>query len=104
MTYLIPQAELASQASFPVMCIYHLEKGEMMEPYYVLGKTAPGMHATIQMYPGNSQPRFVVLEARIARMLLDQQQGNQTGFSAASFHPARRQPDNEAEEEKQKEK
>ncbi len=88
------QAQLANQPSFPVMCTYHLEKGQMMEPYYVLGKLAPGMHASIQMYPGNNQPSFFNLEARVIKILLDEQQGNRTAFAAASFKPVR-QPNNE---------
>lgn len=76
------------------MCIYHLEKGQMMEPYYVLGKSAPGMHATIQLFPGNIRPSFFDLEARVVKMLVDQQEGNQPQFAAASFHPDR-QPGNE---------
>ena len=47
----------------PVKCIYYLEKGDMDGVYYVLGYSAPGMHATIQLYHGEKPTYFQVGEA-----------------------------------------
>ena len=41
-------------------CIYYLEKGDMMGVYYVLGYSAPGMHATVQLYQGEKPSFFEV--------------------------------------------
>ena len=65
--------------------IYHLEKGQMWGPHYVLGMSAPGMHASIQMFNGDSKPRFFQLEEMIVKRLIDEQQGNNSSYAAASY-------------------
>ena len=57
----------------------------MNGPYYVLGMSAPSMHATIQMFQGDSKPTFFQLEEMIVKRLMDEQQGNNSGFAAASY-------------------
>jgi hypothetical protein len=44
--------------SIQVKCIYYLEKGELFSVYYVLGYSAPGMHATVKLYQQNEKPSF----------------------------------------------
>ena len=46
--------------SVPVERIYYLEKGVMDSEYYVLGYSAPGMHATLQLYRGEKPTFFQV--------------------------------------------
>ena len=67
--------------------IYHLEKGQMRGPHYVLGMSAPGMHASIQMFSGDSKPTFFQLEEMIVKRLIDEQQGkgNNSSYAAASY-------------------
>ena len=65
--------------------IYHLEKGQMRGLHYVLVMSAPGMHASIQMFNGDSKPTFFQLEEMIVKRLIDEQQGNNSGYAAASY-------------------
>ena len=57
--------------SVPVKCIYYLEKGSMNGVYYVLGYSAPGMHATVQLYQG-AKPSFFELEERMIQAVSEQ--------------------------------
>ena len=47
----------------------------MQGPYYVLGMSALGMHATIQMFNCDSKPMFFQLKEMIVKRLIDEQQG-----------------------------
>lgn len=78
-----PRADIKPDT--PVKTIYHLEKGKMQGPYYVLGMSAPGMHATIEMFQGDVKPSFFKLEEMIVKRLVDEQQGNSSGYAAASY-------------------
>ena len=64
---------------------YHLEKGQLRGPHYVLGMSAPGMHASIKMFNGDSKPAFFQLEEMIVKRLTDEQQGNNSSYAAASY-------------------
>ena len=57
----------------------------MQGPYYVLEMSAPGMHATIDMFQGGGKPTFFQLEEMIVKRLVDEQQGNSSGYAAASY-------------------
>ena len=57
----------------------------MQGPYYVLGMSALGMHATIQMFNGDSKPMFFQLKEMIVKRLIDEQQGNNSSYAAASY-------------------
>lgn len=53
----------------PVKCVYYLEKGRLLGScYYVLGMSAPGVHATIKTFHGEI-PSFFMLEETIVRNL-----------------------------------
>ena len=54
---LIPQDKIKGD-SIQVKCIYYLEKGELFRVYYVLGYSAPGMHATVKLYQQSEKPSF----------------------------------------------
>jgi len=70
-----------------VECTYYLEKGVRGgSPYYVLGMSAPRMHATLESFIGVPKPSFFEIEAKVARHVIDKQRGMNPGFAAASYH------------------
>ena len=66
--------------------IFYLERGDMGEPYYVLGMAGKGgVHASMGTFMGEaSKPSFFFLERRIAGIVLNQQLGNPTPVMASS--------------------
>lgn len=69
----------------PVECTYYLEKSiQQKKPHYVLGMSAPGMHASIDAF-GEHKPEFFTLEEMTVNHLVQRREGGTFEYTAASY-------------------
>ena len=78
-----PQQNVAPNT--PVECTYYLEKSiQQKKPHYVLGMSAPGMHASIDAFDEH-KPEFFTLEEMVVNHLVERREGGTFEYMAASY-------------------